>query len=397
MNEKPAIDGGTPVRATLLPYGRQTVDDADIASVLDVLHSDWLTTGPKVGEFEAALAESTGSKYAVAVSSGTAALHAAIYALGIGTGDEVIVPTMTFAASANCAVYQGATPIFADVQQETLLLDVANAESKITPRTKAIISVDYAGQPCDYDALRTLCEQRSISLVADACHAIGGAYAGTPVGSLADLSTFSFHPVKQITSGEGGAITTDNADWDQLMRTFRNHGITTDHRQRAENGEFYYEMADLGWNYRITDLQCGLGLSQLSKLTEFVARRRQIAARYDEAFARLNGIDSLSNTPGRDNAYHLYVIKLNLPEITTDRAGIYRALRAENIGVNVHYLPVHLHRFYQERFKTGPGMCPVAEDVYQRILSLPIFPTMTEPDVDDVIQAVSRVLAYYRG
>ncbi len=392
----PAIDGGSPVRATLLPYGRQAIDDVDIAAVVEVLRSDWLTTGPKVDEFEAAIALVAGTQFAVAVSSGTAALHAAMYALRIGPGDEVIVPTMTFAASANCVLYQGATPVFADVHKDTLLLDVASAAARITPRTKAIVAVDFAGQPCDYRALRALCGEHGIALVADACHAIGGSYQDAHVGSLADLSVFSFHPVKHITSGEGGAITTDNLGLAQRMRSFRNHGIMTDHRQRAENGDFYYEMTSLGWNYRITDIQCALGKSQLAKLEGFVSRRQQIAARYDESFASIANVEPLSTSPGLSNAYHLYVIQLNLACLTTNRAGIYRALRAENIGVNVHYLPVHLHPFYRTRYKTGPGMCPIAEDAYEGILSLPIFPAMTDRDVEDVIQAVSKVLAYYR-
>lgn len=397
MSAKPAIAGGSPVRPTLLPYGRQMVDEADIAAVVEVLRSDWLTTGPKVDEFESALAQVAGTKYAVAVSSGTAALHAVMDALDVGTGDEIIVPTMTFAATANCAVYQGAIPIFADVDSKSLLMDVASVESKISPRTKAIVAVDYAGQPCDYDQLHALCQRHGLSLVADACHAIGGSYQDAPVGSLADLSTFSFHPVKHVTSGEGGAVSTNDFELAQRMREFRNHGITTDQRQRADNGEFYYEMTHLGYNYRMSDIQCGLGQSQLLKLTEFVARRQQIAARYDKAFALLTSVEPLVTAPDRQNAYHLYIIKLDLAALTTDRSGIYRALKAENIGINVHYLPVHLHPFYQERFKTGLGMCPVAENAYDRILSLPIFPAMTDTDVADVIEAVSKVIEYYRA
>jgi perosamine synthetase len=397
VNVKPAINGGSPVRDTLLPYGRQAIDDVDIAAVVDVLRSDWLTTGPKVDDFEAAIALVAGTKYAVAVSSGTAALHASMYAMGVGPGDEIIVPTMTFAASANCAVYQGATPIFADVDPTSLLLDLASAESKITTRTKAILAVDYAGQPCDYDGLKALCGRYGLSLLADACHAIGGSYKGAPVGSLADLSTFSFHPVKHVTSGEGGAVTTDDPNFARSIRAFRNHGIATDHRQRAKNGEFYYEMTDVGYNYRLSDIQCALGQSQLAKLAGFVARRQQIAARYDDAFASIAQVTPLTNAAGVSNAYHLYVIQLDLRRLKADRAGIYRALRAENIGINVHYLPVHLHPLYRERFETGPGMCPVAEDAYERILSLPIFPAMADTDVADVIQAVSKIMEYYRG
>jgi perosamine synthetase len=397
MSATPAIAGGSPVRATLLPYGRQLIDEADVAAVVEVLRSDWLTTGPEVNEFESALAKIAGVKYAVAVSSGTAALHGVMDALGVGVGDEVIVPAMTFAASANCAVYQGARPIFADVDPMSLLIDVASVESKISSKTKAIVAVDYAGQPCNYNNLRALCRRYDLSLVADACHAIGGSYHGAPVGSLADLSTFSFHPVKHVTSGEGGAVTTDDAVLAQRIRTFRNHGIATDHRQRSENGDFYYEMTHLGYNYRISDIQCALGRSQLSKLAEFVARRQQIASHYDYAFKSLSQIEPLATGAGVSNAYHLYVIKLDLARLATSRTGIYRALRAENIGVNVHYMPVHLHPFYREQFGTEPGMCPVAEATYECLLSLPIFPSMTDEDAGDVIAALSKVIEYYRA
>ena len=255
MSDRLAIDGGTPIRRTRLPYGRQWLDEDDIAAVGEVLHSDWLTTGPKVGDFEQAFAGFVGAKEAVTVCNGTAALHAAMYAVGIGPGDEVIVPPMTFAATANCVVFQGGTPIFADVNSDTLLLDPAQVESRITPRTKAVIAVDYTGQPCDYDALRTIADRHGLTLVADACHALGASYKGRPVGSLADLSTFSFHPVKHITTGEGGMITTGDPELARRMRVFRNHGITTDHRQREKQGSWFYEMVDLGYNYRLTDVQ----------------------------------------------------------------------------------------------------------------------------------------------
>jgi len=391
-----AIDGGKPIRSTMLPYGRQWVDDEDARSVAAVLHSDWLTTGPKVVEFETAFAGTAGTRHAVAVSSGTAALHTAMYALGIEPGDEVIIPAMTFAASANCVVYQGGTPVFADVDPGTLLLDPREAEKKITARTKAVIAVDFAGQPCDYERLRTLAQRRGIKLVADACHALGGSYASKPVGSLADLSTFSLHPVKHVTTGEGGVVTTDDAALAQRMRIFRNHGITSDHRQRETAGGWHYEMVDLGYNYRLTDIQCALGLSQLPKLSEWIARRRQIAGCYDAAFSSLKGLQPLSVRPDTAHAYHLYVIRLDLDRLKVKRDTIFAALRAEGIGVNVHYIPVHLHPFYQKRFATGLGLCPVAESAYERILSLPIFPAMTDRDCDDVIHAVQKVLSAYR-
>lgn len=390
-----ALHGGVPVRTTLLPYGRQWLDDDDIAAVVEVLRSDWLTTGPKVAEFERAFAQATGAQEAVAVTSGTAALHAAMFALGIGVGDEVIVPTMTFAASANCVVFQGGTPVFADIDPDTLLLDLDCVAACITPRTKAIIAVDYAGQPCDYAALRALAQQHGLALVADACHAIGGSYQGEPVGSLADLSTFSLHPVKHMTTGEGGMITTHDSTLAQHMRTFRNHGITTDHRQRQEQGSWFYEMVDLGYNYRLTDFQCALGLSQFRKLPAWVERRQAIARQYDDAFAEMPTVQPLTVRGDVSHAYHLYVVRFNLTDLHATRTELFAALRAEGIGVNVHYIPVHLHPFYRERFGTGPGLCPVAEAAYEAIVSLPMFPKISDADVMDVVAAIDKVTGVY--
>jgi len=387
-----AINGGQPVRQTLLPYGRQQIDDNDIAQVIDVLRSDWLTTGPKVDQFERAFADFVDVKYAVAVSNGTAALHAAIYALGIGPGDEVIVTPMTFAASANCVVYQGGTPIFADVDAHTLLIDPAQVETKITARTKAIIAVDYTGQPCDYDTLAAIADKHGLALIDDACHAVGGSYKGRPVGTLADLNTFSFHPVKHLTTGEGGMITTNDTSFAQRMRVFRNHGITTDHRQRAETGGFFYEMVDLGYNYRLTDIQCALGISQLGKLRASVQKRQQLAAMYDEAFADIEYVTPLATHDDVSHAYHLYMVQIETKILGMSRAEVFKALRAENIGINVHYVPVHLHPFYRERFGTVPGMCPVAEAAYERLITLPMFLQMTEADVDDVVMAIRKLL-----
>ena len=395
MSDRLAIDGGTPIRRARLPYGRQWLDDDDVAAVVEVLCSDWLTTGPKVAEFEQAFADFVDAREAVAVSNGTAALHAAMYAIGIGPGDEVIVPTMTFAATANCVVFQGGTPVFADVDPDTLLLDPAQVKAKITPRTKAIVAVDYTGQPCDYDALRAIGDRHGLILVADACHALGGSYKGRAVGSLAELSIFSFHPVKHITTGEGGMITTDDPDLARRMRIFRNHGITSDHRQREQQGSWFYEMVDLGYNYRLTDFQCVLGISQLRKLPGWVARRQEIARRYDAAVAKIPGVEPLGVREDVSHAYHLYVIRLDVTQLQVTRTEVFAALRAEGIGVNVHYIPVHLHPFYRQRFGTGPDLCPVAEAAYERILSLPIFPRMTEGDVEDVIIAVHRVVEGY--
>lgn len=373
-----------------LPYGRQTVDEADIEAVARVLRSDWLTTGPMVEEFEKAFAEFTGTAHAVAVCNGTAALHAAMAALGIGPGDEVIVPAITFVATSNAVVYQGGTPVFVDVDPETLLIDPEDVLRKITPRTKAIAAVDYAGQPCDYAALRAIASEHKLALLADACHALGGAYEGQPVGSQADLSTFSLHPVKPIATGEGGMIVTNNADYAAKMRIFRNHGITTDFRQREKVGAFFYEMTEIGYNYRLSDIHCALGLSQLRKLPGWVRRRQAIAEQYDRAFAGHKSIRPLAKRPGISHGYHLYAVRLAPP---LDRAAVFRALRAENIGTNVHYLPVYLHPFYRDRFGLQPGLCPRAEEAYAQLLTLPLFPAMSDADVEYVIAAMERVCA----
>lgn len=390
-----AIDGGTPVRQRLLPYGRQSIDDDDIGAVVEVLRSDWLTTGPKVREFERAFASFTGAGEAVAVSSGTAALHATMHGLAIAPGDEVIVPAMTFAASANCVVYQGGTPIFADVERQSLLIDCRDVESKITPRTRAIVAVDYAGQPCDYDSLRHIAAHHGLALVADACHSLGGSYKGRPVGTLADFNVFSLHPVKAMTSGEGGMITAASFEAAHALRRFRNHGVTSDHFQREQIGSWLYEMVELGYNYRLSDIQCALGLGQLGKLPGWIKRRGTIARRYDDAFARLPGAVPLTVQPEIVHAYHLYVIQLEPNFLSVDRKQIFAALRAEGIGVNVHYLPVHLHPFYRHAFGTSTGQCPIAEAAYQQIISLPIFPAMSDGDVDDVVEALWKVMSAY--
>jgi len=393
--KKSAIKNKTSAQKPLLPYGHQWIDESDIQAVVEVLRSDWLTTGPKVIEFEKAFANLVGAKEAIAVSSGTAGLHAAMYAIGIKPGDEVIVPAMTFVATANCVVFQGGTPVFVDVDPETLLIDPAQVEKKITPRTKAIIAVDYSGHPCDYDTLREICTQYKLFLIADACHALGATYKGRPVGSLADLNIFSFHPVKHITTGEGGMVTTNSSYFAERIRIFRNHGITTDYHQRELQGSWFYEMVDLGYNYRLTDIQCALGISQLRKLSTWLKRRREIAWRYDTEFAKIPAIRPLRVKSNVTHAYHLYVIRLKLEQLQVTRAEIFSALRAEGIGVNVHYIPVHLHPFYRKRFGTKLGLCPVAEAAYEEILTLPIFPQMSDEDVERVIKAVKSVIMAY--
>jgi len=375
-----------------IPYGRQWVDREDMEAVHRVLGSDWLTTGPMVEAFEAAVAAAAGTRHAVAVSSGTAALHAAVHALGLGPGDEAIVPAMTFAATANAVLYQGARPVFADVDPDTLLLDPADVERKITPRTRAVIPVDYAGQPCDYDALQALADEHGLKLLADACHSLGASYRGRPAGALAALSAFSFHPVKTITTGEGGAVATDDPDLAGRMRTFRNHGIATDHRARSEAGSWFYEMVELGYNYRITDFQCALGRQQLTRLAAWVARRQEIAALYDAAFRDHPLVAPLAVRPDVSHAYHLYVVRIPFGGAAPDRAALFQRLRERGIGANVHYIPVHLHPYYRERLGTAPGLCPTAEAAYEEILSLPMYPKLGDGDVRYVIETLTSAL-----
>ncbi len=375
--------------APFIPYGRQLVDDDDIAAVVEVLRSDWLTTGPKVGEFEESVARFAEARFGVAVSNGTAALHATMFAVGVGPGDEVIVPAMTFAATANCVAYRGGRPIFADVDPETLLIDINAVQEKISSRSKAIIAVDYAGQPCEYDALRTIADRHGLALITDGCHSLGAEYKSKKVGSLADLTAFSFHPVKHITTGEGGMIVTDDPRLFVRLKRFRNHGISSDFRQRENQGTWYYEMVDLGFNYRLSDIQCALGLSQLKKLPIWLTHRRKLAGLYDAFLEDMAGVSPLKVLPGNAHAYHLYVVQL---AEDIDRKEVFQSLRGKGIGANVHYLPVHLHPYYQEQFGTTRGLCPVAEKAYERILSLPIHQGMEEGDVQRVMTALEEAV-----
>lgn len=376
-----------------LPYGRQWIEEEDIRAVSDVLRSRMITTGPQVEAFERAVAQFVEAKSAVAVSSGTAALHSAMYAAGVSTGDEVIVPTLTFAATANAVIFQGGTPVFADVDKDTLLIDPDDVEAKITSHTKAIVAVDYAGQPCEYDRLQSIADGHDLVVVSDACHALGAEYNGRKVGTVADLTVFSFHPVKHITTGEGGMAVTNDDEYAAKMRRFRNHGIAVDHRQRESKGSWFYEITDLGYNYRLTDFQCALGISQLRRLPKWLDRRRTIARSYDVAFARIPAVNPLVVREDVLHSYHLYVIRLDFAHLSRSRAEVFADLRSEGIGVNVHYIPLHLQPFYRQRFATEPGMCPVAEEAYSRIISLPMFPRMSDKDVEDVISAVQKALS----
>jgi perosamine synthetase len=390
-----AINGGSPVRATLLPYGRQSVDEADIKAVVEVLRSDWLTTGPKVTEFEEAFAARVGAAHAVSFSSGTAALHAAAFAAGLKAGDEAITTPLTFAATANCILYQGATPVFSDVTGDTLNLDPEQLEKRISPKTRALLPVDYAGHPADLRPILEIARRHGLIVIEDACHALGAEYGGRRVGGIADMTVFSFHPVKHITTGEGGMVATNDPRFAETLRRFRNHGISSDARQRQSAGQWHYEMVLLGFNYRLPDIVCALGIQQLKKLGSNLARRREIAACYETALRESPGVIPPAVRPDVKPAWHLYPIRLDLEKLTTDRGEVFRALRAENIGVNVHYIPVHLHPYYRERFEYKGGEFPVAENAYERLISLPMFYGMSDCDVQDVIQAVTKVVGNY--
>ena len=368
--------------AEFIPYGRQSIDEEDLAAVREVLTSDFLTTGPKVAEFEDAVAQKVGAVHGVAVSNGTAALHAAYHALGLGPGDEVIVPPITFAATANAALYCGAAPVFADVSPDTLLLDPDAVAGAITTKTRAIVGVDYAGQPCDWPRLRALADDHGIALVADGCHALGATLGGAAVGTIADLTVFSFHPVKHITTGEGGMVMTDREDLARSMRVFRTHGITADPAARDAQGTWFYEMTELGYNYRITDLQCALGVSQLCRMDQWLARRRTLAAAYAEAFSGVPSIRPLGLRPGLEHAWHLYPVRVD------ERRRIFEGMRAAGIGVNVHYVPVHLHPYYRDNLGTGPGLCPVAEAAYEELLSLPMHQGLTDDQQARVVETL---------
>lgn len=377
----------------MLPYGKQTIEKDDIAAVIEALESNWLTTGPRVQEFENAFAESTGARYAVALSSGTAALHAAMFAAGVGKrpNDEVIVPAITFVATANAAVYLGAKPVFADVDPNTVLIDPLDVARKITPNTRAIVAMDYGGQPCDYAALQAIADQHQLILISDACHSLGGSVDAKPVGSLADFTCFSLHPVKQITSGEGGVVVTGNSQAARAIKSFRNHGITTDHRQRELAAQHQYAMETLGFNYRLNDMQCALGLSQLGKLTRFTVRRNDVARFYKTLIDPIPYLDVPATRAGAGHAYHLFVVRWNSDLTGVSRDQAFESMRCRGIGVNVHYQPVYQHPFYQQRYGDQTGCCPNAERVYTEILSLPIFPQITEADIRRVVRELKAI------
>ena len=383
-------------REEFIPYGKQYIDGDDIAAVVEALNSPYITSGPRVLALEQRLCALTGAGYAVAVSSGTAALHAACFASGIGPGDEVIVTPMTFAASANCILYCGGVPVFADIREDTWNIDVREVERHITPRTSAVIAVDYTGQAAELDPLRALCAANGLTLIEDAAHALGSRYKGQPVGSVSDLTTFSFHPVKTVTAGEGGAILTNSEALYRKLTRFRTHGIEYAPALLAQNPyNGFYEQRELGFNYRLTDFQAALLTSQLNKLDRFVRRRAEIAARYDEAFSGVEGLILQKKIPESDTARHIYVLRLDTAKLRVDRSAFYRSLNGKNIGLQVHYIPVYYHPYYRG-LGYEKGLCPVAEALYEEILTIPLFYSMTDDDAASVTEAVLETVSEFR-
>lgn len=395
--EKLAVFGGKPVFKKKIGYGHQYINKDDIQAVVEVLKSDFLTCGPKIDEAEKKLCEITGAKYAVLVSNGTAALHAACFAAGIDMGDEVITTPITFAASANCALYCGGKPVFADINLETYNIDPDSIEQCITEKTKAVVAVDFTGQSVELDRIRDICNRYNLILIEDAAHALGTKYKSRPVGSIADMTEFSFHPVKTCTAGEGGAITTNDDELYKKLLLFRTHGITrvSEWMDRPAEGGWYYQQVDLGYNYRITDMQAALLSSQLDKLGHFAKRRKELVKRYDEAFREIPEIIIQREIPESDTVRHLYIIQLDLEKLTCSRKEVYEALQAEGVGVNVHYIPVYFFPYYQN-LGYKMGSCPNAESLYERIISIPLFYSMTDEDQEKVIVAVKKVIDYYR-
>ena len=371
----------------MIPYGKQTIEQDDIQAVVDVLKSDFLTTGPQIAEFEQTVADYVGAKYAVAISNGTSALHAACFAAGIGPGDEVITTPLTFAASANCVLYCGGTPVFADVDPKTYNIDPEDIRRKITDRTKAIIAVHLAGQPCDMDAIHSIAREHGLIVIEDGAHALGSVYKGKKVGCLSDMTTFSFHPVKPITTGEGGMIVTENEEFYKKMALFRSHGITRDDSMMTRNdGPWFYQQFDLGYNYRITDIQCALGCSQMKKLDRFLARRKEIVARYNEAFADCDNIITPYQLSDTESGWHLYIVQVK----NCDRRKVFENMREKGIGVNVHYIPVYMHPYYQEHGYENVH-CANAEEIYSHIISLPLYPGLTSEQQDYVIDTLKSL------
>ena len=395
--ELPAILGGKPVREDKIYYGRQWISDEDIEAVRKVLEGPYITCGPKVKEAEDRLASYTGAKHAVVVNSGTSALHCACIAAGIKEGDEVITTPITFAASANCVLYCGAKPVFADIDPETYNIDPASIRAHITDKTKAVIAVDFTGQVVKADEIRAICDEFGLVFIEDAAHSIGSSYNGKMVGNIADMTCFSFHPVKTVTAGEGGAILTNNDEYYKKLVLAHAHGITHDEEDMEDaphEGSWYYEEISLGYNYRMTDFQAALLMSQLDRIDEFVAKRKRIVEIYDKAFADVPGIIVQKEIPESDTSRHLYIIRLDLDKLTCTRREFFDAMSAENVQCQVHYVPVYWFPYYR-LLGYEKGLCPNAEEVYKGIMSIPLYPKMTDKDIEDTIAAVRKLAAYY--
>lgn len=395
--EKPAIEGGTPVREDFLPYGAQWLDEKEIEEVVDSLKSNWITTGPKMRFFEDKFKSFIGSKYAIAVNSGTAALHISTSSINIQPGDEVITTPFTFVASANCVVYRGGIPIFADIKKDTYNIDPSEIKRKLTPKTKAIIPVHFAGQPCDMDEIIEIANENNLFIIEDAAHAIDAEYKNKKIGNISDLTTFSFHPVKNITTAEGGMVTTNDDELYNKLLMFRTHGISKDAVKRfGKSGDFYYDMQYLGFRYNLSELHASLGIHQLNKLEAFQKRRRKITKIYNKELKNIKEITIPYVKSDIKHSWHLYVIQVDIDKLKVDRDYIFRALREENIGVNVHYIPVHYHSYYQTKFRLKKGILPNVEILFPRIITIPLFHKMSDNDVYDVINALEKVIKYYR-
>lgn len=394
--EKPAIEGGTPVRDTKIYYGHQYIDESDVQAVVDVLRHHDLTCGPKIKELEDKLCSVTGAKYAVVCSNGTAALHIACLAAGVGEGDEVITTPITFAASANCALYCGARPVFADINPETYNIDPKKVEEAVTNKTKAVVAVDYTGQSAELDPLLDICRANNLILIEDGAHVIGTKYKGRANGSIADMTTFSFHPVKTVTGGEGGAVLTNDETLYKKLLLYRSHGITRDESlmEHEPDGAWYYEQVALGYNYRMTDIQAALIISQLDKLSMFSERRKEIVARYNEAFGKLPQLFVQKEIPDSDTTRHLYMLRIVPEKLSIDRKKFFDALAEENVCCNVHYIPTYYFPYY-EKLGYQKGLCPNAEKLYEEIITLPLYYAMTDEDVESVIKAVTKIASYY--
>jgi UDP-4-amino-4-deoxy-L-arabinose-oxoglutarate aminotransferase len=385
-------------RATPLPFSRPTIEEDEIAEVVDSLRSGWITSGPKVVRFEELFKQRLGVTQAVALNSATAGLHLAVAALGLKPGDEVIVPAITWAATANVVELCGATTVFADLDPGTLCLDPADTERRITPRTKAIIPVHYAGRPCDMDAFNALARRHGLTIIEDAAHALGTGYRGHEIGADGAITVFSFHPIKNITTGEGGMVTCNDEALADRLRTLRFHGVSKNAWNRFRGGGVaQYDVLEPGWKYNMLDLQAALGLRQMAKLDRFNQRRRELADRYDELLAGVHELRPLSPAryPNVD-AHHLYVVRLDLHAVSLDRNDFMQALHEEGIGTGLHFPALHLASYYAKKYGYAPGSLPIAEAAGASILSLPLYPLLTEGDQDDVVAAARRVLAKHR-